>query len=247
MEPTRPFVEPARVLKQSKIPTMPRRNSIPESQPVPVTNGVPKKTTRSTAERSELENLDQTRTIISQTDKTSEPRENQENEVDLESMTNDQLADFMRKIGLRFASIDSRNRPNYYKRIRQKLGEKQKETYQEFRTGIKNIFSEFLPILEKFTYSIRSTDDDDVNLGKPVQQKVQPLKAPNSRNLPSRQRQIIIDEFSSSSSEDDQPVNNEGEEEVCAGVGTSMLYPYSGDDTILDTPERAPKVKKKEN
>ena len=115
---------------------MPRRNSIPESQPVPVTNGVPKKTTRSTAERSELENLDQTRTIISQTDKTSEPRENQENEVDLESMTNDQLADFMRKIGLRFASIDSRNRPNYYKRIRQKLGEKKKETYQEFRTGI---------------------------------------------------------------------------------------------------------------
>ena len=38
-------------------------------------------------------------------------------------------------------------------------------------------------------------------------------------------------------------MNNEGEEEVCAGVGTSMLYPYSGDDTILDTPERAPKVK----
>ena len=124
---------------------MPRRNSIPESHSVPVTNGVPKKTTRSTAERSEPENtdLDQTRTIISQ-NKTSEPRENQENEVDLESMTNDQLADFMRKIGLRFASIDARNRPNYYKRIRQKLGEKKKETYQEFRTGIKflekNIF-----------------------------------------------------------------------------------------------------------
>ena len=97
-------------------------------------------------------------------------------------------------------------------------------------------------IFEKFTYSIRSTDDDDINLGKPVQQKVQPLKAPNSRNLPSRQRQIIIDDFSSSSSEDDQPVNNEGEEEICAGVGTSMLYPYSGDDTILETPERAPKV-----
>ena len=117
---------------------MPRRNSIPDSQPV--TNGHPKKTTRSTAntERSEPEkaDLDQTRTIISKSNNHPEPRENQENEVDLESMTNDQLADFMRKIGLRFASIDSRNRPNYYKRIRQKLGEKQKETYQEFRNGI---------------------------------------------------------------------------------------------------------------
>ena len=124
-------------MKQSKIP-LPRRNSIPDSQPV--TNGYPKKTTRSTTntERSEPENtdLDQTRTIISKSNSQSEPRENQENEVDLESMTNDQLADFMRKIGLRFASIDSRNRPNYYKRIRQKLGEKQKETYQEFRNGI---------------------------------------------------------------------------------------------------------------
>lgn len=199
---------------------MPRRNSIPDSQPV--INGHPKKTTRSTAniERSEPEkpDLDQTRTIISKSSNHPEPRENQENEVDLESMTNDQLADFMRKIGLRFASIDSRNRPNYYKRIRQKLGEKQKETYQEF-----------------------STDDDDVNLGKPVQQKVQPLKAPNSRNLPSRQRQIIIDDFSSSSSEDEQPNNREEDEDVCAGVGTSMLYPYSGDDTILETPERARK------
>lgn len=89
----------------------------------------------------------------------------------------------------------------------------------------------------------KSTDDDDVNLGKPVQQKVQPLKAPNSRNLPSKQRQIIIDDFSSSSSEDEQPINREEDEDVCAGVGTSMLYPYSGDDTILETPERAPKVK----
>jgi len=88
----------------------------------------------------------------------------------------------------------------------------------------------------------KSTDDDDINLGKPVQQKVQPLKAPNSRNLPSRQRQIIIDDFSSSSSEDEQPNNREEDEDVCAGVGTSMLYPYSGDDTILETPERAPKV-----
>ena len=117
---------------------MPRRNSIPDSQPV--INGHPKKTTRSTAntERSEPEktDLDQTRTIISKSSNHPEPRENQENEVDLESMTNDQLADFMQKIGLRFASIDSRNRPNYYKRIRQKLGEKQKETYQEFRSGI---------------------------------------------------------------------------------------------------------------
>ena len=33
-------------------------------------------------------------------------------------------------------------------------------------------------------------------------------------------------------------MNNEGEDEVCAGVGTSMLYPYSGDDTILETPEQ---------
>ena len=89
----------------------------------------------------------------------------------------------------------------------------------------------------------KSTDDDDVNLGKPVQQKVQPLKAPNSRNLPSKQRQIIIDDFSSSSSEDEQPINREEDEDVCAGVGTSMLYPYSGDDTILETPERAPKVR----
>jgi len=218
-EPSRPFVEPNRILKQSKIP-LPRRNSITESHPV--TNGHPKKTTRSTANtellESEKTDLDQTRTVISKSNNHSEPRENQENELDLESMTNDQLADFMRKIGLRFASIDSRNRPNYYKRIRQKLGEKQKETYQEF-----------------------STDDDDINLGKPVQPKVQPLKAPNSRNLPPRQRQIIIDDFSSSSSEDEHSNNREDEEDVCTGVGTSMLYPYSGDDTILDTPERAPK------
>ena len=105
-----------------------------------VTNGHQKKTTtRSTAnteDRFESENTDLDQTRISKSvNNQSEPRENQENEVDLESMTNDQLADFMRKIGLRFASIDSRNRPNYYKRIRQKLGEKQKETYQEFRNG----------------------------------------------------------------------------------------------------------------
>ena len=99
---------------------------------------MPKKTTRSTVVQ-ESDDLDQTR-IISKSvpvpPVVPEPRENQENEVDLESMTDDQLADFMRKIGLRFASIDSRNRPNYYKRIRQKLGEKQKETYQEFRNVI---------------------------------------------------------------------------------------------------------------
>ena len=98
------------------------------------------------------------------------------------------------------------------------------------------------PAYNFFFIPYKSTDDDDVNLGKPVQQKVQPLKAPNSRNLPSRQRQIIIDDFSSSSSEDEQPNNREEDEDVCAGVGTSMLYPYSGDDTILETPERAPKV-----
>ena len=140
-------------MKQSKIP-LPRRNSIPDSQPV--INGHPKKTTRSTAniERSEPEkpDLDQTRTIISKSSNHPEPRENQENEVDLESMTNDQLADFMRKIGLRFASIDSRNRPNYYKRIRQKLGEKQKETYQEFRSGIYRFYQSLSIFLSRIVF-----------------------------------------------------------------------------------------------
>ena len=114
--------------------------------------------------------------------------------------------------------------------------------------AILNYFKDFSwlkigPCVQFFFIPYKSTDDDDVNLGKPVQQKVQPLKAPNSRNLPSKQRQIIIDDFSSSSSEDEQPINREEDEDVCAGVGTSMLYPYSGDDTILETPERAPKVR----
>ena len=52
-----------------------------------------------------------------------EPEPSSENvEVDYESMSDAELGDYMRSMGMRFASIDSRNRPNYYRRIKGILG-----------------------------------------------------------------------------------------------------------------------------
>ena len=42
-------------------------------------------------------------------------------QVDLEEKSDFELGELMKSIGLRFASIDSRNRPNYYRRIKDKL------------------------------------------------------------------------------------------------------------------------------
>ena len=57
------------------------------------------------------------------------------NDTDLDKMSDDQLGNFMKKIGIRHASIDSRNRPNYYKRIQKKL-EETSDRSTEFRKKI---------------------------------------------------------------------------------------------------------------
>ena len=52
-------------------------------------------------------------------EKVSEPEPSSENiEVDYEKMSEAELGDYMRSLGMRFASIDSRNRQNYHRRIR---------------------------------------------------------------------------------------------------------------------------------